>query len=286
MVGKDDVGEGEIELGARVEADGELLGAAGEADEVFAVEAHRLAVVRDADDGGDFRLVGTVHAQQVEDVPVGRDDRVAFQPGVELAFEPLRVARQAIAQGPAFRVQQVGGDGSGHHHRAEAVAPGGAVTGVLHGAPEPPTVFDDGDGGAVVFAFGEQSRRRVARRRPGASPIVRATDDQVAILLRRAHEVEGVAVDEEGAPERAFDAGQGLPSFAAVAGVENFGDGGGVIGGHRAEFVVAGDVRAVGEDGQARGADVDLARRGEVREDDAGDGREVEFLSQGGARQG
>ena len=108
------------------------------------------------------------------------NDSIALEPRRGSDVEPLRLARNSAAAGPACRVEQVGVRGRGEHERAKnaGVARWGEL---LERAPHPPPVNDDRRRAAMEFAVcGQQAGFPIGRRGPRAAAVSRAADLDVA----------------------------------------------------------------------------------------------------------
>jgi len=199
---QDRVRERPVELRDRVEANRELLGPAGEVDESgLGVEGGGLSVLADLDDRGLSAFGLGVHAQDVDDAPVGRHDGVAFEPAAERVVEPRRIATDAVADDPILGVQQVGVGRHGHHEGVEVPAPATGAHRVLHGPPESAFVEDHRHRGAVILtSIDQDAGELVPGLCPGAASIGRASDHHVAMVLAGAHEIQRAFVGEHAGP--------------------------------------------------------------------------------------
>ena len=181
-----------------------------------------------------------------------------------VAAVPGAVAGQEVAGGPVGGIEQIGVHRHGEHAGAVVDAPGDRRVAPLQRPPEPAGMFDDRHGRAVVLAVvAQQAGRAVLRRGPGRAAIGRAADEDVAVVPVRPEQVERPAMHEQARPERPLDLGELLPGLAAVGGAEDGGAGALEFVRLRPEEVVRRDVVAVGQNGDARRADVEARRGGE-----------------------
>ncbi len=271
MAIQDNAGQAPVALSLGVKADGELLGPAGEFDEVGGgIERGGLAAWRDAHNGR--FLIGRLglHAQHVHQLAGGRDDGVAFEPGAHVAAIPGAVAGQEVAACPVRGVEQVRAHGYREHARAVIDAPGNRRVAAFHGAPEASGVLDHWHRRAMVLAVAaQQSGRAVGRRGPCHAAIQRAADQEIAVVLIRPEQVKRATMDEQRGPKGAVYGRDFSPGGAVVARLKDVGHGAAVFGALGSKLVVGCDVIAVGQNSQAGRADVDARGGRAVVNDDA-----------------